>query len=1644
MKMKNIILITFALILGVVGAWGQTALPDASATLVSGTIYTATTKTINGTLTVPTGGTVTIYIPAGVTLTINGTDAGNGGDGINGTENDRKNHTHNANTCANGSQARDNERACGGLAGTKAQPAISVPSGATLIITGEGTLIANGGDGGSGGKGGNGQNGTIGGRILGIITDYAGAGGGGGGGGGGAAAAIGGAGGNGGNGGKGGQYTNDGLFSGEKTGEQGKAGATSNLLGSPMGNVYIVGNVHIVAQGGSEGVKGSNGVKGTTDSKNSFSGTWYYHGGGYGNGGGAGSAPSFSIGGGGNGGCGGNGGKGGGVLKSNTDIDVFTRDQSYTITEAASNGSLYVQQSTSLNSPDLGGSTYDTGSMSSITNAQMPSAIAATFTIDGESTPLRAIYYGTVIEDMDLTTAEKTRTGYTFNGYKVKGTSTQVFDASGTFVYPITTIPSSTNPSLNMSLNAPGDIILEADWIPNTYTVTFDKQDGTGGTNSVTATYDSAMPSASAPTRSGYIFRGYYTEPDGGGTKYYNADMTSANDWDIADNQTLYAKWIVPTFTITLDADGGSGGTSSVTVTFGSDMPSATAPTKANYTFMGYFTAENGAGTQYYYPDMSSKRVWDDDTGLINTLYAYWADCHTDKTIKVSYDSNGGYGTMEPQLVRLADNIKANIFIKGDATTHKQNYFSGWNTKADGTGRGYQPGDVIFATEEYSEITLYAQWDPTFNDIYVIATADDLLDFATMVNSGSTSIKGILATDIDMSGKIWTPIGTSSQPFQGIFDGNGYTVSNLTMADNASYDYAGLFGYAKNATIQNVIAKNVTLYAKYPMGAVCGRIDSEMSHATGGFLTRCGSFGTFNYNYRPTTPSNGEAGGLATAETTNFKKGEISHIYSTNTAVQYVIGYFTHGSKRIPEEFNYKSSQASCTNGYLCYLLNEEVSGSTSWTQTFGVDEGPRPTNRGRAVYKEGDNYYNEYNVYFISNGGTSTACSDTQVKRYSDGTNNGLSLPTTTREGYTFQGWYTEMEGGIPVSEALSSINADLILYAHWTINDYTLTYDVNGGNALSTDHKEVTYNTAYGELPTPTRTGYTFGGWYTQAIGGDAVSSETIMGAADVTIYAHWTANTYTVTLDKQNGSGGDDSVTATYDSAMPSAEAPSRTGYTFMGYFTEPNGGGTQYYDADMSSTHNWNITTNPSTLYAKWTVKQYTVNLDKQGVTGGTSSVTVNYDSAMPSATAPSRTGYTFKGYYSEQNGGGTQYYAEDMNSAHNWDIDTNPSTLYAKWEANKCTINLDKQGGSGGTAYVTGTYDSAMPSATAPSRTGYTFAGYYTSPNGGGTQYYDENMVSVSYWHITTNPSTLYANWTANTYTLNFDVQNGDALSPSTQSVTYDAAYGTLPTPTRYGFAFKGWYTTPNGGSETDTEVLTSDIYSIDGDQTIYAHWNTIVVDIDAYSAETQLTGNYFRTFYDSQIAHILPTGVKAYKGKIEGNNLVLTAIEAKDGDDNDIIPKNVPVILRMMPNEEAGVPIPGDPYQIKTKQISLTTSESELTIDNTDNELIGSDIVIATAVANSYILSFGSNGLGFYEWSTHPLEAHKAYVIKDSANPAKALTFRFEDDVTGINDAITDFKADNYNEAIYNLNGIRLSKPQKGLNIINGRKVWVK
>lgn len=150
-----------------------------------------------------------------------------------------------------------------------------------------------------------------------------------------------------------------------------------------------------------------------------------------------------------------------------------------------------------------------------------------------------------------------------------------------------------------------------------------------------------------------------------------------------------------------------------------------------------------------------------------------------------------------------------------------------------------------------------------------------------------------------------------------------------------------------------------------------------------------------------------------------------------------------------------------------------------------------------------------------------------------------------------------------------------------------YTLSYDENGGSGSAmADQEGTTLTVAANTYTAPT--GYAFQKWNTAMNGGgtDYSSGNSITLTEDVTLYAIWQPQTYTVSFDKQSGSDGTNSVTATFDAAMPSITVPTRTGYTFAGYYTAANGEGTQYYDGNGSSTNDWTIANN-TTLYANWT-------------------------------------------------------------------------------------------------------------------------------------------------------------------------------------------------------------------------------------------------------------------------------------------------------------------------------------------------------------------------------------------------------------------------------------------------------------------------
>ena len=283
------------------------------------------------------------------------------------------------------------------------------------------------------------------------------------------------------------------------------------------------------------------------------------------------------------------------------------------------------------------------------------------------------------------------------------------------------------------------------------------------------------------------------------------------------------------------------------------------------------------------------------------------------------------------------------------------------------------------------------------------------------------------------------------------------------------------------------------------------------------------------------------------------------------------------------------------------------------------------------------------------------------------------LWLPSMTETGYndTYSGMWNlsgaERSNGTANSwfrsaSYYSSYNAYLlfssgVIYSSTTVNfsravrpalhlNLTSVYD-----ALPTSTITVNYNSSQGSatgsgeydngstatLTATPATGYHFVNW-TNSSGAVLSTSATYSHpvTTDETITANFAPNTYSVTLDQQSGSGGTTSITTTYNSAMPSATAPTRTGYTFQGYFTGTNGSGTQYYTNTMASARNW-TETNVTILYAYWTINQYTITtaVTPTGVGQVTGGGTYDYNTSITLTANPTNSTYVFD--YWDKNG-----------------------------------------------------------------------------------------------------------------------------------------------------------------------------------------------------------------------------------------------------------------------------------------------------------------------------------------------------------------------------------------------------------------------
>ena len=430
------------------------------------------------------------------------------------------------------------------------------------------------------------------------------------------------------------------------------------------------------------------------------------------------------------------------------------------------------------------------------------------------------------------------------------------------------------------------------------------------------------------------------------------------------------------------------------------------------------------------------------------------------------------------------------------------------------------------------------------------------------------------------------------------------------------------------------------------------------------------------------------------------------------------------------------------------------------------------------------------YNVTYDANGGSGAPSSQTKYY-FSELT---LSDKVPTRTGYNFGGW-SGSDGKTYSAGDTYSTNADITLTAIWEIKVYNITYDANGGENAPEGSTKEHFETVNLSEVIPTKHGYNFGSWSgsdgkTYAAGGACSANQ------DLVLTAIWQEKTYTVTYDANGGSGAPSSQTKYYFTELTlSDKVPTRTGYNFGGW----SGSDGKTYSAGDTYSTNADIT-----LTAIWEIKVYNITYDANGGENAPEGSTKeHFETVNLSEVIPTKHGYNFGGWRGSD---GMTYSAGGACSV-NTDI-----VLTAIWNPMAVTLIYDANGGNVYPSSKTVYYEENYGTLANPTRVGYTFAGWYTEKDGG-------SRVSSSTYVNTIENITIFAHWSANSYSVSFDA-NGGTISDGSKRVVFDSEYGTLPTPVLAGFTFDGWYTAIEGGARiTDTTIVKNA-----ADHTLYAHW----------------------------------------------------------------------------------------------------------------------------------------------------------------------------------------------------------------------------
>ncbi|MEQ2944582.1 InlB B-repeat-containing protein [Anaerostipes hadrus] len=899
-----------------------------------------------------------------------------------------------------------------------------------------------------------------------------------------------------------------------------------------------------------------------------------------------------------------------------------------------------------------------------------------------------------------------------------------------------------------------------------------------------------------------------------------------------------------------------------------------------NFDFLWYFK-DTGDGYVNIYNKMTNKALditnGEDADGVV--LQQYAPNGTASQKFKLVNYSQVYFPTRE----KYANN---NIYINSATPVKKGCKFLGWNTKEDGSGKTYQPGNLYDVNQDGGNVTLYAQWEKekytatvklnggSYNgstkDFTISKYPGEEISIGAPTRS-KHNFAGYKLTMDNNDGNVPTSVTQSASGFKGIMQMGNFTLNaqwtpwkhTVTYNANAGND-ASVKGIpasqSKTANVDIKLSSSVPTRNGYTfLGWNTQANGNGTAYAAGATYTHDQDGGTvtlyaqwtpwkhvLHYNKNvPTSSTSQTVSNMPVDQTKTFGQlMTISNLVPTRKGYTFA-GWYTQ-SNGTGTKYDPGSNYAADQNGGTVNLYAKW----TPWTYNIKYDQNVKSTSSSKTVTD-------------MPNAQTKTQEIDVT-----------LSSMTPKRNGYIFAGWSTSANGSVEYkpgsrfTKDLDSNGASITLYAVWTPWKHTIHYNSNIPTNAPTGTTTVS-NMPGDQTKTfdeklmissnkPTRKGYNFAGWSTSANGNvvyqPGAEYKNDQNGGTVTLYAKWTAWKHTVTYDKNvpaNSKKTDvknmpGNQTKIYDQNLTlQSNVPTRIGYTFVKWTTNKDGTGTAYQPGSQYS-YNRDSDGGTVTLYAVWTPWKYTVRYDKN-VPANSSSQTV---SNMPadqtkteevaltlSSNKPSRNGYIFNGWQTQINGKAVDY-QPGATLSYDPDVKGSVITLKAKWTAWKHTIHYDKNVPASSSSQTvanmpeddTKTFDITKTiSSTKPSRNGYIFNGWNTQKDGKGTAY----ASGAAYKHDQNGGTvTLYAQWTPWKHTVTYD-KNVDPSSssqtvtnmPGNQTKTFDEKLMISSTkPSRNGYIFNGWNTQKDGKG---TAYASGAEYKHDQNGntvTLYAQW----------------------------------------------------------------------------------------------------------------------------------------------------------------------------------------------------------------------------